>query len=39
MRKYVLGVYEKAMPNSLSIKEKLELAKQLGYDFMEISID
>lgn len=39
MKKYVLGVYEKAMPNSLSMEEKLKWAKEIGYDFLEISID
>ncbi len=36
---YSLGLYEKAMPNNLSWKERLELAKQVGYDFVEMSID
>ncbi len=39
MKKYVLGVYEKAMPNSLSLEEKLIAAKEVGYDFIELSID
>lgn len=37
--KYTLGLYEKAMPNSLSWEEKLKVAKEVGYDFVEISID
>lgn len=37
--KYTLGLYEKAMPNSLSWEEKLKAAKEVGYDFVEISID
>ncbi len=36
---YELGLYEKAMPGSLSWREKLAAAKHSGYDFMEISID
>jgi L-ribulose-5-phosphate 3-epimerase len=36
---YKLGCYEKAMPNSLTIKEKLLHAKKAGFDFLEISID
>lgn len=36
---YLLGLYEKSMPNSLTIKEKLNEAKNAGFDFMEISID
>jgi L-ribulose-5-phosphate 3-epimerase len=39
MGEYYLGLYEKAMPNSLGIKEKLIEAKKAGFDFMEISID
>lgn len=38
-RQYALGVYEKALPNELSIAQKLEAAKIAGYDFMELSID
>lgn len=34
-----LGIYEKAMPDSLSWIEKLELVKASGFDFLEISID
>lgn len=39
MKGYRLGLYEKAMPNQLSLTEKLKLAKQCGYDFVELSID
>lgn len=39
MRAYTIGLYEKAMPNTLTWKEKLETAKEAGYDFVEISID
>ncbi|HHV11012.1 MAG TPA: L-ribulose-5-phosphate 3-epimerase [Clostridiales bacterium] len=39
MKKYTLGLYEKAMPNELSWKDKLAAAKQAGFDFIEISID
>lgn len=39
MKEYTLGLYEKAMPKELSWKEKLETAKEAGYDFVEISID
>jgi L-ribulose-5-phosphate 3-epimerase/hexulose-6-phosphate isomerase len=34
-----LGLYEKAMPSSLSWQDKLTNARQLGFDFVEISID
>ena len=37
-RAYSLGLYEKAMPE-LSWPEKLRIAKEAGYDFVEISID
>ncbi len=36
---YSIGLYEKAMPDSLSWKEKFLAAKEAGYDFVEISID
>jgi len=38
-RQYLLGMYEKAVPADLSLKEKLEACKQGGFDWMEISID
>lgn len=37
--KYTLGIYEKALPDNLSFEDKLKFAKELGYDFLEISID
>ena len=39
MKAYTIGLYEKAMPKELTWKEKLEAAKEAGYDFVEISID
>ena len=39
MKKYTIGLYEKAMPGELSWEEKLKAAKAAGYDFIEISID
>jgi len=39
MKNYQLGIYEKAMPDHLTIAEKLRLAKQSGFDYMEVSID
>ena len=39
MNDYFLGLYEKAMPDQISLHEKLLLTKQSGFDFMEISID
>lgn len=38
-KEYTLGLYEKAMPDNLSWKEKLLAAKEAGYDYVEISID
>jgi L-ribulose-5-phosphate 3-epimerase len=34
-----VGLYEKALPASLSWEERLEAAGRAGYDFVEISID
>ncbi|CCN86032.1 L-ribulose-5-phosphate 3-epimerase [Vibrio nigripulchritudo] len=34
-----LGLYEKAMPASLTWEERLITAKEAGFDFVEISID
>ncbi|SON52018.1 L-ribulose-5-phosphate 3-epimerase [Vibrio tapetis] len=34
-----VGLYEKALPNDLSWDQKLEKTKQLGFDFLEISVD
>lgn len=39
MKKYTLGLYEKALPQTLTWKEKMTVAKTAGYDFIEISID
>lgn len=38
-KKYLLGLYEKSMPNSLSWVEKLLAAKKAGFDYVEMSID
>ncbi|MGL4572601.1 MAG: L-ribulose-5-phosphate 3-epimerase [Clostridium sp.] len=39
MKEYYIGLYEKAMPSTLSWREKLECARDNNYDFVEISID
>lgn len=39
MKKYTIGLYEKAMPNELNWHQKLTEAKEAGYDSVEISID
>lgn len=35
----LLGLYEKALPKDASWPERLDVARRLGFDFMEISID
>jgi len=37
--RYKLGLYEKSMPNELSLIEKLEMTAKTGYDYLELSID
>lgn len=39
MARYTLGLYEKAMPGTMTIGEKLECAKECGYDYVELSVD
>jgi hexulose-6-phosphate isomerase len=34
-----LGIYEKALPHDLNWSERLSLAKDLGFQFVEISVD
>ena len=34
-----LGIYEKAIPNCFDWEDKIKIAKQAGFDFIEISID
>ncbi|MFA0190395.1 L-ribulose-5-phosphate 3-epimerase [Vibrio lentus] len=34
-----VGLYEKALPNELSWEDKLKQTKELGFDFLEISVD
>ncbi|MHB1454386.1 MAG: L-ribulose-5-phosphate 3-epimerase [Saccharofermentanales bacterium] len=36
---YSLGLYEKSMPGTLTMAEKLRTASDAGFDFLEISID
>ena len=38
-RTYSLGIYEKAIPPWLDLREKLQTAAQYGYNAMELSID
>ncbi len=37
--KYLLGLYEKAMPSHCSWQEKFSIAKKYGFDWIELSID
>lgn len=39
MKEYAIGLYEKALPDFLSWEEKLKIAKEVGYDYLEMSID
>lgn len=39
MKSYRIGLYEKALPDTLTWKEKLIAAKEIGYDYIEMSID
>lgn len=39
MKEYEIGLYEKAIRNSLSWKEKLLCAKECGYDYLELCVD
>ena len=38
-KKYRLGLYEKSMPSNLTWAEKLQAAKNAGFDYVEMSID
>jgi L-ribulose-5-phosphate 3-epimerase len=39
MYDYSIGLYEKAVPDKLSIEEKMLIAKKAGFDFLEFCID
>lgn len=39
MKKYSIGIYEKAFPEDMELEAMLNLAKESGYDFFELSID
>lgn len=39
MRPVRLGVYEKALPTALAWPERLALARRLGFDYLELSVD
>lgn len=39
MKEYYIGQYEKSMPNTMTIREKLSISKKCGFDYVELSID
>ncbi|RKM58487.1 L-ribulose-5-phosphate 3-epimerase [Butyrivibrio sp. X503] len=39
MGNHLLGLYEKALPPEMDWEQRLQTAKDLGYDYVEISID
>lgn len=38
-KSYLLGMYEKAVPSELTWTERLEVAQQSGFDYVEMSVD
>ena len=39
IKKKAIRIYEKALPNDFTWLEKMQAAKQAGFDYIEISID
>lgn len=39
LSRHRIGLYEKALPNEMAWEEKLKTTKELGFDFLEISVD
>ncbi|MGF1777556.1 L-ribulose-5-phosphate 3-epimerase [Vibrio nomapromontoriensis] len=39
MQRHRVGLYEKALPDHFSWEQKIKETKQLGFDFLEISVD
>ena len=39
MYQYSLGMYEKAMPDDMPLQEKLQMAKECGFDHVEFCVD
>ena len=39
IKKSPLGIYEKALPDDFTWKEKMQAAKEAGFDYIEISVD
>lgn len=38
-KQYVLGMYEKAVPNDITWEERLSVARDAGFDYIEMSVD
>ena len=38
-KQYLLGMYEKAVPNDITWEERLTVARDSGFDYVEISVD
>jgi L-ribulose-5-phosphate 3-epimerase len=38
-KQYLLGMYEKAVPNDITWEERLVVARESGFDYVEISVD
>ena len=38
-KQYLLGMYEKAVPNDITWEERLTVARESGFDYVEISVD
>ncbi|WP_322150738.1 L-ribulose-5-phosphate 3-epimerase [Paratractidigestivibacter sp.] len=38
-QQYLLGMYEKAVPNDITWEERLNVARESGFDYVEISVD
>ena len=39
MYRYSLGMYEKALPDEMPLEEKMQIAKESGYDHLEFCVD
>lgn len=39
LKRHRIGLYEKALPNEFSWEEKIKTTRELGFDFLELSVD
>lgn len=39
LQRHRIGLYEKALPNEFSWEEKIKTTRELGFDFLELSVD